>query len=87
MHFLHNPPNTEEPTMFDQLTIGAWVITTADCPVRFVPNPQDHRVTLILGETSREFEICLDAATLATILRHGPKALASISASTTETAH
>ncbi|AYF75132.1 hypothetical protein D7D52_16095 [Nocardia yunnanensis] len=66
--------------MFDQLTIGAWVITTADCPVRFVPNPQDHRVTLILGDTHREFEICLDTATLAAILRHGADALAAISA-------
>ncbi|WP_433565440.1 hypothetical protein ACQP1O_09380 [Nocardia sp. CA-151230] len=73
--------------MFDQLTIGAWVITTADCPVRFVLNPQDHRVTLILGDTHREFEICLDAATLATILHHGTQALARISASTADTAH
>ncbi|MGW4125978.1 hypothetical protein [Nocardia sp. NPDC004711] len=73
--------------MFDQLTIGAWVITTADCPVRFVPNPQEHRVTLVLGDTHREFEICLDAATLAAILHHGPKALASISASSADTAH
>ncbi|MFE3799791.1 hypothetical protein KHQ06_34215 [Nocardia tengchongensis] len=65
--------------MFDQLTIGAWVITTADCPVRFVPNPQEHQVTLILGDTHREFEICLDAKTLAMILHLGGKALTAAS--------
>lgn len=72
--------------MFDHLTIGAWVITTADCPVRFVPNPQEHQVTLILGDLHREIEICLDATTLAAILEHGHDALASISDSITGTA-
>ncbi|MFF0631889.1 hypothetical protein ACFYTS_05250 [Nocardia sp. NPDC004151] len=72
--------------MFDQLTIGAWVITTADCPVRFVPNPQDHRVTLILGDTHREFELCLDITTLAAILEHGREALACMADSATNTA-
>ncbi|MFD7845778.1 hypothetical protein ACFV4K_22910 [Nocardia sp. NPDC059764] len=67
--------------MFDNLTIGAWVITTADCPVRFIPNPQDHRVTLILGDTHREFEICLDTTTLAAILEHAREALAGITGS------
>ncbi|MTE13047.1 hypothetical protein [Nocardia aurantiaca] len=72
--------------MFEPLTIGAWAITTADCPVRFVLNPQDHRTTLILGDTHREFEISLDATTLVAILHKGAQALTSISGTPTDAA-
>ncbi|MCU1641080.1 MAG: hypothetical protein JWN03_1355 [Nocardia sp.] len=66
--------------MFERLTIGAWVITTPGCSVRYVIDEGGQFTTLILGDTQREFEISLDAATLTEIVTQG---LASLSEMTT----
>ncbi len=57
--------------MLKELTIGAWVSTTADCPVRYQIDPNPDGVALILGSPRREFEIYLDPTTLAEIIRLG----------------
>ncbi|MFJ4650452.1 hypothetical protein ACIP5Y_04155 [Nocardia sp. NPDC088792] len=61
--------------MFERLTIGAWAITAEGCPVRVVLDGKEKLATLILGDRHREFEICLDTATLTEVAVQSAHAL------------
>lgn len=61
--------------MFERLTIGAWAITAAGCPVRVVMDEHSELATLVFGSTNQEFEICLDAATLTEVINCATEAL------------
>jgi len=61
--------------MPNELTIGAWVSTTAGCPVRYQLDHNPDSAAFILGNPRHEFEIYLDPTTLAEMVRLGTQAL------------
>jgi hypothetical protein len=73
-----NTTRKETHTMPEELTIGSWVSTTAGCPVRYLVGEDHNYATLILGSTNREFEIALDTATLAEVVRLGAQTLQNL---------
>lgn len=45
--------------MFDQLTIGSWVIVSQDCSVRRTPMQMDDFLTYVFESGGNEFELAL----------------------------
>ncbi|MGQ4614610.1 hypothetical protein [Nocardia sp. R7R-8] len=59
----------------ERLTIGSWVSTSEGCPVRTVVEDHYEYVTFVFGTSGNEFELMIDRATLAEVVRLGSKAL------------
>ncbi|MGY1870443.1 hypothetical protein ACW9HL_05270 [Nocardia gipuzkoensis] len=64
--------------IWDQLTIGSWVSTSAGCPVRTVIGEDSESVTFVFGTSGNEFELTIDRSTLAEMLQLGSKALSAL---------
>ena len=45
--------------MFEQLTIGSWVIVGEDCAVRRAPRSPDGYLAFVFASEGREFELAL----------------------------
>jgi len=50
--------------MFDQLTIGSWVIVGEHCSVRRAPIHREDYLTFVFESSGREFEFALSPAIL-----------------------